>query len=105
VHGFALVVGWFLIPIVLLWLGSGLRHRTVREKRAFWGGVIGHTVGMLATLWAAMLPPVLWTDALRTGVVHWGMVVGAIAGAAAAWLSAAADEPSTARTTTAATDG
>ena len=79
---FGLLVGLFGVPSVLLWLGHRLRRRPPRMRAVFWGATIGYVLGMLATLWALHYPPILWAGAdMRTAVVHWGMVVGAVLGA------------------------
>jgi L-cystine uptake protein TcyP (sodium:dicarboxylate symporter family) len=78
----ALVVGLFIIPALLLWLGHRLRRQTPARRRVFWGATIGYLAGMLLMLVAIHYPPVLWAGAdWRTAVVHWGMVVGAAVGA------------------------
>jgi hypothetical protein len=78
----ALVVGLFVVPALLLWLGHRMRRQTDARRRIFWGATIGYLAGMLVTLVAIHYPAVLWTGAgWRTAVVHWGMVVGAALGA------------------------
>ena len=80
----ALLTGLFVAPAVLLWLGHRLRRRSVRVRGAFWGGVIGHSLGMLVTLLAAHYPPVLWGgEGWRAAAVHASMLAGASLGAAA----------------------
>ncbi|WP_420125722.1 hypothetical protein [Longimicrobium sp.] len=78
----ALVIGLFIVPTLLLWLGNRLRKQTDIRRRMFWGATIGYVVGMLATLIVIHYPAILWTGSgWRTAVVHWGMVVGAVLGA------------------------
>ena len=78
----ALVIGLFVVPAVLLWLGHRLRRQTPARRRVFWGATVGYLLGMLATLIVIHYPPVLWTGGgWRTAVVHWGMIVGAVVGA------------------------
>jgi hypothetical protein len=82
----ALLLGILGAPAVLLVLGHHLRRRTTKNKRLFWGGVIGHTVGLLTTLVAMMAPPVAWSegDQVRSLLVHWSMIGGFAAGMAIA---------------------
>ncbi len=83
----ALLAGLFVVPALLVWLGHRLRRRAAGWRGAFWGGVIGHTVGMLAAVWAMHLPAVLWAGGdARTALVHWGMLIGAILGAGVGWM-------------------
>ena len=83
----ALLAGLFIVPVVLLWLGHRLRRRTAPWRGMFWGAVAGHTLGMLASVAAMHVPAVLWAGGgARTAVVHWGMLVGAIGGAAFGWM-------------------
>jgi hypothetical protein len=78
----ALVVGLFIIPALLLWLGHRLRRHTPARRRVFWGATIGYLAGMLLVLVAIHYPAVLWTGGgWRTALVHWGMVVGTLMGA------------------------
>lgn len=79
---FALLLGLFIVPALLLWLGHRLRDRTPRQRGAFWGGVIGHTAALLIALLALHFPPVLWTGDVRIAIAFWAMVVGTAAGAA-----------------------
>lgn len=86
----ALLLGLFGAPAVLLWLGHRLRDRTARQRGAFWGGAIGHTIALVVALVAALLPPIWWHEGgfLRDFAVHWSLLIGAIAGAAAGALRA-----------------
>ena len=76
-----LLAGLLLAPVLLLWAGHGLRRRSARVRGAFWGGTIGHSLGMLVTLAAAHYPPVAWEGA-RAVAVHTSMLAGAVLGAA-----------------------
>ncbi len=80
----ALLAGLFAAPAVLLRLGGRLRRRGGTARGAFWGGVVGHTLGMAAALWAMMLPPVAWTggSAWREAAVFGSLAAGALLGAA-----------------------
>lgn len=82
-----LLAGWFLLPVVLLWLGQHLRAASARRRRTFWGGVIGYGLGVLASLLALHAPPVLWQDDGRMWLALGGVALGAVAGMAAGALS------------------
>jgi L-cystine uptake protein TcyP (sodium:dicarboxylate symporter family) len=85
----ALVIGLFVIPTVLLWLGHRMRRQTEVRRRVFWGATIGYVLGMLLTLVVIHYPAVLWTGGgWRTAMVHWGMLVGAAVGAAIGAITA-----------------
>jgi quinol-cytochrome oxidoreductase complex cytochrome b subunit len=57
------LVGLFVVPLILLRWGHGLRRKSPRSRRAFWGAVIGHCIGAtLAMVWG-MIPPEAWTAA------------------------------------------
>jgi hypothetical protein len=74
----ALLAGLLSAPAILLAMGHHLRRRPVRTRKVFWGGVIGHTLGMGITVVAMLLPPVAWStaDGMRTQFIHWSMLVG-----------------------------
>jgi hypothetical protein len=84
----ALLMGLFAAPMGLLWLGHRLRRRTAGSRGVFWGAVAGHTLGMLASVAAMHVPAVPWAGGdARTIIVHWGMLVGAVGGAAVGWMA------------------
>lgn len=78
----ALVIGLFVVPGILLWLGHRLRDRSDAQRRAFWGGVIGHTVAAFVALAALQLPAVLWGSDLRVALAFWSMLLGGALGMA-----------------------
>lgn len=80
----AFLIGLFLMPLLLIRLGHRFRDRTSAERAAFWGGVIGHSAGMLVSIAFGLLPPVWWAEGppLRDFVLHWAMLVGALGGVA-----------------------
>jgi len=80
----ALLAGLFVAPALLLWLGQRLRDAGAVRRGAFWGGVVGHTAALVATVLATLMPPIVWTGggALRELVVHWSMAAGAVVGGA-----------------------
>lgn len=94
----ALLVGLFVVPCVLLWMGHRLRRRTAAWRGAFWGTVTGHTAGMLVSVAAMHVPPVLWAGGdARTLLVHWGMLISAMLGGAIGWMMGARRAGSQAR--------
>jgi hypothetical protein len=90
----ALLLGVFVVPAALLWMGHRLRRRPVRWQRAFWGGLTGHAVALVVGTLAAMIPPEEWsaTDHLRGALAFWSFLILPIAGAL---IGAAADDQST----------
>ena len=84
----ALLLGFFAGPLLALRLGNRFRDRSVPARRIFWGAVIGHSLGMIVTLIATMLPPIAWEHgpALRHVLVHWSMLAGSVLGVLAAQL-------------------
>jgi hypothetical protein len=80
----ALLAGLFAAPVALAWLGHRMRDRSPRQKGAFWGGLFGHSAGVVVTLGLALAPPILWTggSVWRETAVHYAMIVGFAIGAA-----------------------
>lgn len=78
----ALLVGLFVVPASLLAIGHRLRRRPLIWRRVFWGGVIGHSLALLALMIVTMYPPVVWEGGLRARdvAVHWSMVLGGVVG-------------------------
>lgn len=77
----ALLLGFFAAPLALLALGHRLRDRTYIQRRAFWGGVIGHTMALLVAVVALHYPAMVWSGGVRTFAVFWLMLAAAAAGA------------------------
>ncbi|HEX6307061.1 MAG TPA: hypothetical protein VFZ69_02670 [Longimicrobiales bacterium] len=77
----AFLLGLLIVPALLLWLGHRLRDRSPAQRRAFWGGVVGHTIALIVALALLHYPPVLWTNDIREGVAFWVMLAGGVAGA------------------------
>ena len=77
-----LVIGLFIVPAWLLLEGHGLRRRSKRTRRVFWGGVLGHTIGIAPMTMAAIMPAELWgaDDPLRVFLVYWALVAGTLLG-------------------------
>jgi hypothetical protein len=79
-----MLLGLFAIPAYLLWVGHHWRKRSQRAKGAFWGGVVGHTIGAVLATVAAMYEAALWSDddLLRGVLGFWLMFALGIAGIA-----------------------
>lgn len=79
----ALLLGLFLVPALLLWLGHGFRAASPRRRRLFWGGVVGHLSGLALTTVMAVTPPIWWAGGSfwRDFAVHWSLLFGALIGA------------------------
>lgn len=73
----ALLVGLLVVPVVLLWLGSRVRHAEPGERGFFWGAVTGQVLSMVVGAWAAMAPAVMWSaaDRFRGLLALWGYVL------------------------------
>ena len=80
----ALLLGLFGAPALLLSLGHRLRRRPAVWRRVFWGGVIGHSLALLALMIVSMVPPVVWEGGVRARdvAVHWTLALGAVVGGA-----------------------
>lgn len=81
-ENFALLMGLFAVPAVLLAIGHRLRRRPPAWRRAFWGGVAGHSFAVLLTIAVSMYPSIAWEGGprLRDHAVHWSMILGAVLG-------------------------
>jgi hypothetical protein len=81
-ENWALLMGLFVVPALLVALGHRLRRRPPFWRRVFWGGVIGHSIAILVMLTVTMAPPVAWEGGprLRDAAVHWSTVLGAVVG-------------------------
>ena len=84
----ALLLGLFGVPALLLSIGHRLRQRPAVWRRVFWGGLIGHSLALLALMIVSMFPPVLWEGGpyMRDIAVHWSLILGAIVGGGIAAL-------------------
>ena len=78
----ALILGLFIVPVVLLYLGHRLRRRPKRTRGIFWGALAGHTIGALFATWYSMIPPEAWTssDTTRGFFGLYGMLAGSLIG-------------------------
>lgn len=80
---FAFLLGLYVMPLVLLAWGHGLRRRSDRLQRAFWGAIGGHLLAMLLALAAALYPPSAWTgdETVRGFLGLWSLLVLPLGGA------------------------
>ena len=87
---FVFLVGLYVLPLALLWLGHHLKRRSARAKRIFWGAVIGHCVAGTLALFAGMIMPEEWTDQerLRGFLGLWSLLIFPLAGGIAGALKA-----------------
>ncbi len=78
-----LVIGLFVVPAALLWEGHGLRRRSKRLRRVFWGGVFGHGLGIAPMTLATLIPAEAWgaEDPFKIFLRYWALVAGALLGA------------------------
>ncbi len=92
----ALLIGLFVVPLLLLAIGHRLRRRSPAWRRAFWGGVFGHSLALLITLTASLYPPIWWAGGSfwRDAAVHWTLLFGGLLGAGlAAWRPSLRNDP------------
>jgi len=77
-----LVIGLFVVPAGLLFDGHGLRRRSRRLRRAFWGGVFGFIVAILPMTLATLIPAEAWgpEDPFRIFLIYWALAGGALLG-------------------------
>ena len=79
----AFVLGAFGIPMALLAFGHRLRRRAPRERKAFWGAVIGHCIAGILAVTFGMIPPEAWTseETFRGFAGLWSLLVLPVIGA------------------------
>ena len=84
----AMLLGVFVVPTALLWMGHRLRRRPPRWRSMFWGAVIGHVIAMVIGLIWAMMPPEEWapTDHVRGALAFWSFLVLPLVGGAMGWM-------------------
>lgn len=73
----AMLLGVFVVPGVLLWMGHRVRRRPPRWRRAFWGALIGHVVALVIGAIAGMTPPESWapTDYWRGALAFYSFLI------------------------------
>jgi hypothetical protein len=59
---FAMLLGAFVVPAIILWAGHRLRRRSPRWRSAFWGAVVGHVAALVIGLIAGLFPAEHWSD-------------------------------------------
>ena len=84
----AFLLGLFIVPVALLYLGHRLRRKPKRVRAVFWGALIGHTAGAGFATWYSMVPPEEWTsaDTVRGFFGFYAMLAFALIGAALGYL-------------------
>jgi hypothetical protein len=82
------LVGLYVLPVALLWLGHHLKRRSARAKRIFWGAVIGHCIAGTLALSAGMMLPEEWTaqERVRGFLGLWSLLIFPLAGGIAGAL-------------------
>lgn len=85
----AFLVGLYVLPLGLLWLGHHLKRRSSRAKRIFWGAVLGHCLAGLLALVAGLMLPEAWTagEQWRGFFGLWSLLVFPLAGGLAAAIT------------------
>jgi hypothetical protein len=86
----AMLLGLFIVPAFLLYLGHRLRRRSRRSRGTFWGALSGHTAGALLATVYSMIPPEEWRpeDATRGFFGFYAMLLFALIGALIGYLLA-----------------
>lgn len=84
----ALLAGVFGPPLLMLALGHAYRHRSPGVRGAFWGGVVGYSLGVVLTVAAMLLPAVAWAggSAAREFAVHGSLLAAGTLGIAVGWV-------------------
>lgn len=80
----AMLVGLFIVPGILLWLGHRLRRRPARHRAVFWGMLWGYIAASIVAMTAGMMTPVMWgdDDTMRGLLGFWSLVILPVLGAA-----------------------
>lgn len=78
-----MLLGAFVVPAVLLWVGHRFRRRSPRVRNVFWGAVVGHLVALVAGSVAGMTPAAEWApdDTVRGALGLWSFLVLPVIGA------------------------
>lgn len=85
---FFFLVGLYVFPLVLLWLGHHLKKRSARARRVFWGAIAGHCIAGTLALFAGIMFPEEWDaqERMRGFLGLWSLMILPIAGAVAGAL-------------------
>ncbi len=71
-----MLVGIFVVPALLLWLGHRFRRRTPRQRGLFWGALTGYLLAIVSATLAGTLPPYLWApDDIFRGIAGYGALL------------------------------
>lgn len=86
----AMLLGVFVVPAGLVWLGHRLRRRAPAARGAFWGALVGHVIALVLGMIFGMIPPEEWSpdDHLRGALALWSFLVLPLVGGAIGWLRA-----------------
>ena len=86
----AFLLGLYVLPLGLLWLGHHLKKRSPRAKAAFWGAVIGQCMAGTLALVAGLMLPEEWTaqEQLRGFLGLWSLLIFPVAGGLTGALTA-----------------
>lgn len=76
------LVGLYVLPLGLLWLGHHLKRRSARARRVFWGAIIGHCIAGTLALVAGIMFPEEWTaqERIRGFLGLWSLLIFPVAG-------------------------
>ena len=86
----AFLLGLYVLPLGLLWLGHHLKRRSPRAKGIFWGAIIGHCMAGTLALVAGLMLPEEWTaqEQLRGFLGLWSLLIFPVAGGLTGALTA-----------------
>lgn len=84
----AMLLGVFVVPGALVWMGHRLRRRPPAWRGMFWGALVGHVAALVAGLAFGMVPPEEWApdDRVRGAFALWSFLVLPLIGAAIGWI-------------------
>ena len=84
----AMLLGVFVVPAGLVWMGHRLRRRPPAWRSAFWGALVGHVIALALGLAFGMFPPEEWSgdDRLRGAFAFWSFLVLPLIGGAIGWM-------------------
>ena len=82
------LVGLYVVPLLLLWVGHHVRRGSAARRRMFWGAVVGHCIAGVLALTAALMQAAMWSgdDAMRGVLGFWAMLALPVIGALIAGL-------------------
>lgn len=76
------LVGLYVLPLGLLWLGHHVKRRSERARRVFWGAIIGHCIAGTLAVIAGIMFPEEWTaqERIRGFLGLWSLLIFPVAG-------------------------